>query len=308
MIDWTDQATRLIYTDRTMIHIALNVELDYKVDQPGADFVFNIHPAQTPHQAVSDEQLSFDQTVTPRMHTDPASGNRLMIVRASPGTLKVSYSAKVSIEHAHSDPGSIGEVAVHRLPPAVIPYLYPSRYCQSDQLLNFAFNTFGHLSPGYARVEAIRSWVQDHVTFTRNASNSNTSALDTLIVQVGICRDFAHLMIALCRALTIPARFASGTDYGTDRSWGPPDFHAYVEVYLGDRWYIFDPGGMGIPMGFVRIGTGRDAADVAFASIYGGVVPAVPIINADAVGDGTGQHVFPHHCRDALSTDSGAES
>ena len=86
-----------------------------------------------------------------------------------------------------------------------------------------------------------------------------------------MCRDFAHLMIALCRAVNIPARFATGTDYGADPALGPPDFHAYVEVYLGDRWYIFDPSGTAIPMGFVRFGTGRDAADVAFATIFGGV-------------------------------------
>ena len=107
------------------------------------------------------------------------------------------------------------------------------------------------------------------MTFTSNTSNSNTSAVDTLIEQVGVCRDFAHLMIALCRAVNIPARFATGTDYGADPALGPPDFHAYVEAYLGDRWYIFDPSGTAIPMGFVRFGTGRDAADVAFATIFG---------------------------------------
>ncbi len=126
--------------------------------------------------------------------------------------------------------------------------------------------------------------------------------------RVGVCRDFAHLMIALCRAVNIPARFATGTDYGADPALGPPDFQAYVEVYLGDRWYIFDPSGTAIPMGFVRFGTGRDAADVAFATIFGGVRSRAPLIRALAAEDASQGIVPPHHCTEALSTDSGMQS
>ena len=109
---------------------------------------------------------------------------------------------------------------------------------------------------------------------------------------MGVCRDFAHLMIALCRAVNIPARFATGIDYGAPTVMGPTDFHAYVEVYLGDRWYIFDPSGVAIPMGFVRFGTGRDAADAAFATIFGGVVGAAPVIQIQAVPNAQGVLVF----------------
>ena len=111
-------------------------------------------------------------------------------------------------------------------------------------------------------------------------------------------------MIALCRALNIPARFTTGTDYGADPVLGPPDFHAYVEAYLGDRWYIFDPSGTAIPMGFVRFGTGRDAADVAFATIFGGVLPQAPVIRTTAIEDASRGIVRPYHCSEALSTDS----
>lgn len=144
-----------------------------------------------------------------------------------------------------------------------------------------------------------------YVTFTLHSSNSTTSAVDTLIERVGVCRDFAHLMIALCRAINIPARFATGIDYGADPTLGPSDFQAYVEVYLGGRWYIFDPSGTGIPMGFVRFGTGRDAADVAFATIFGGVRSHAAVIRALAVVDPAKGLVLPQHCPDALSTDSG---
>jgi transglutaminase-like putative cysteine protease len=109
-------------------------------------------------------------------------------------------------------------------------------------------------------------------------------------------------MIALCRAVNIPARFATGTDYGADPVLGPPDFHAYVEVYLGDRWYIFDPSGTAIPMGFVRLGTGRDAADVAIATIFGAVTAQPPVIRTQAVVDAAQGLVEPQHCEWALST------
>jgi len=200
----------------------------------------------------------------------------------------------------------LAEVPVRNLPPEVIGYIYPSRYCQSDRLVKMAINEFGQLWQGHSRVQAIQDWVRRHVSFTSNTSNSNTSAVDTMIEQVGVCRDFAHLMIALCRAVNIPARFATGTDYGADPVLGPPDFHAYVEVYLGDRWYIFDPSGTAIPMAFVRFGTGRDAADVAFATIFGGVRSQAPMIRAWAVADASRGMVMPYRCTEALSTDSGA--
>jgi transglutaminase-like putative cysteine protease len=185
----------------------------------------------------------------------------------------------------------------------VLGYIYPSRYCPSDRLHKFAMREFGQRWQGYSRVQGIRDWVLERTTFTSNTSNSQTSALDTLLEQVGVCRDFAHLMIALCRAVNIPARFTTGIDYGADPALGPTDFHAYVEAYLGDRWYMFDPSGTAIPMGFVRFGTGRDAADVAFATIFGSVQSAAPVIAIQAVAGADGVVNMPHHCSQALSTD-----
>lgn len=286
-----------------MIRIELHVELTYEIDQNGADFVFNIHAAHTPRQTISSESLVLSQPVTPQIHVDPVTGNRYMRLRGLPGELKLSYMATVDMAHHRVDPMTLAEVPVCNLPPEVIGYIYPSRYCQSDRLVKMAINEFGQLWQGHSRVAAIQDWVRRHVSFTSNTSNSNTSAVDTLIEQVGVCRDFAHLMIALCRAVNIPARFATGTDYGADPVLGPPDFHAYVEVYLGDRWYIFDPSGTAIPMAFVRFGTGRDAADVAFATIFGGVRSQAPMIRAWAVDDAARGFEMPYRCREALSTD-----
>jgi len=128
--------------------------------------------------------------------------------------------------------------------------------------------------------------------------------VDTLHQRAGVCRDFAHLMIALCRALNIPARFSSGLDYGADPALGPTDFHAYVEVFLDGRWYIFDPSGTAMPMGFVRIGTGRDAADISFATIFGAIKSEVPLLNIEAIEDPARQLILPFHCQDGLSTDA----
>jgi transglutaminase-like putative cysteine protease len=287
-----------------MIRLQLQVDLSYEIRDPaGADFIFNIHAAHTAHQTVEQENLVLSQQVGTEIETDPTTATRFMRLHANPGHLQVTYWATVLINHHRADPNTLKEVPVRCLPLAALPYVYPSRYCQSDRLLRMANKNFGHLWQGYSRVLAIQHWVQSHVTFASNTSNSNTSAVDTLVEQAGVCRDFTHLMIALCRALNIPARVATGTDYGADPILGPPDFHAYVEVYLGDRWYIFDASGTGIPMGFLRIGTGRDAADVAFATIFGDVTSMAPLINVQAL-EGPGLEL-PHHCAEALSTSAG---
>jgi transglutaminase-like putative cysteine protease len=286
-----------------MVRLEFSTVLGYEVMAPGADFIFNIQAAYTPRQLVVSESLGLSQPVPTSSYTDPATQSRFLRLHAEPGTFTLSYTAVVDLVHFEAQPGSLPELSPLALPGEVLPYLYPSRYCQSDRLLTLANSQFGHLPLGYGRARAICDWVQRHVSFQGNTSNSTTSAIDTLIERVGVCRDFAHLMIALCRAASLPARMASGMDFGADPALGPPDFHAYVEVYLGDRWYIFDPSGTAIPMGFVRFATGRDAADIAFATIFGNVQAAQPLIHIEAVPNGQGQLVQPQHVNYALSTD-----
>ena len=284
-----------------MVEIDLDITLEYDIKfAEGADFVFNVHAAKTAHQAVQSESLTLTQDVTSEIATDTATASRFVRLHAGPGPFALRYQAHVIIDHHLADPDTLDEVPVRCLPLEVMPYIYPSRYCQSDRLLKFAMTEFGELYPGYSRILAIQHWVQRRVAFTSNSTDSTTSAMDTLVDGVGVCRDFAHLMIAMCRALNVPARVVTGTDYGADPILGPPDFHAYVEVYLGDRWYLFDPSGTGIPMGFVRLGTGRDAADVAFATIFGAVDSKAPLVRV-TTSDANGA-VLPHHRREALST------
>jgi transglutaminase-like putative cysteine protease len=286
-----------------MIRLKLSLDLDYEVLDPACDFIFNIHAAHTDRQRVVDESLHLSQNVPTHVETDPVTHNRWLRVRAHTGPLRVSYSATIDLLHHFAAPSQVPEVPVARLPWSVLSYIYPSRYCQSDRLHRMAMREFGQRHQGYGRVQGIRDWVLGRTAFTPNTSNANTSAVDTLVETVGVCRDFAHLMIALCRAVNIPARFATGIDYGADPALGPTDFHAYVEAYLGDRWYIFDPSGTAIPMGFVRFGTGRDAADVAFATIFGAVRSSAPMISIAAVPGEDGQLRIPSHSSEAISTD-----
>ena len=287
-----------------MIRLQFSINLSYEIIGQPADFIFNIHAAPTAHQSVLTESLSISQPVMSTVYDDPLLRHRLLRLRANPGPLEIAYQATVDIRHHVGEPEKIGEMPIAELPTQVLPYLYPSRYCESDKLQQLANQTFGHVPPGYQRVEGIRKWVFERTRFTSGSSNFTTSAIDTYLQQTGVCRDFAHLMIALCRALNIPARFCSGIDYGSDPVFGPTDFHAYVEVLLGGRWYIFDPSGMAVPMGFVRIGTGRDAADISFATIFGAIKSEPPVLAITAIDDPAQGYMLPWRCPEALSTDT----
>ena len=287
-----------------MVRLRFAISLNYEILDRPADFIFNIQAAHTDCQTVLNESLLINQNVPATIHYDPLLRHRLLRLRAEPGLLGISYQAEVNIRHHREAAEKIPELPIAELPTEVLPYLYPSRYCESDKLSLIASQEFGHLPTGYQRVEQIRRWVNQRTRFAPGSSNFNTSAVDTLHQRAGVCRDFAHLMIALCRALNIPARFSSGLDYGADPALGPTDFHAYVEVFLGGRWYIFDPSGTAMPMGFVRIGTGRDAADISFATIFGSIKSEVPLLSIEAIEDPARQLIQPFHCPDGLSTDA----
>lgn len=285
-----------------MVRMKFAVDLRYEIADYASDFIFNIHAAKTCCQTLVAEQLRLSQPVVPVIYTDPTYGSRYMRLKAEPGQLAVHYEAMVDIAHHVESPGRLAEVPIAQLPPEVLPYIYPSRYCQSDRLHRFATREFGHLRQGYWRVQAILDWVRSRTRFLSGSTNGSTSAADTLIEQVGVCRDFAHLMIALCRAVNIPARFVTGIDYGCDPALGPTDFHAYVEVFLGDRWYLFEPTGVSPPMGLIRLGTGRDAADVSFATMFGAIKSFAPVIAIEAIDDPANGFTLPWLSQDALST------
>ena len=290
-----------------MIRFDLSIELDYDI-QSQSDFVFIIQPTNTPYQRVTWEQLTTEPDLACQQEVHGSPANRHIRVRAEPGKFKLRYDAIVDLVHHFALPADLREVPIADLPASVLSYIYPSRYCQSDRLMGVALAEFGSMAPGYGRVEAIREWVQKRTKFQVGSSHPGTSALETYECSTGVCRDFAHLMISMCRALNIPARLATGIDYGADPSLGPPDFHCDVEAFLGDRWYLFDPSGISPRMGLIRIGTGRDASDVAFATIFGSVQWTMPKISIRADRDSLNGIVKPFRHDYAVSTDSaGAE-
>ncbi len=248
-----------------MIRVSIDNEIDYSVLQT-SDFVFNIEVAQNQFQRIIDETLFFDPPLPHERFTDPVLENRFVRLRAQPGPLRLTYRATVELDYVLDDPALIRESPIAQLPMEAIAFIFPSRYCQSDILMRMAHREFGHLTPGYSRVEAICAWLRKNIQYQIGSTNPNTSAADVVVQRAGVCRDFAHLAIAFCRALNIPARFvASYSDFPDP----PPDFHALFEAFLGGRWYLFDPTQMAPRNQVIRIGTGRDATDVAFATIFG---------------------------------------
>lgn len=267
-----------------MVRFDLGIELAYDV-RGDSHFLFHVGAAATPAQRIVSEAISLNLPATTTLFEESQHGNRILRLRAPPGRLGVLYRATVDVEHVFADPARLRETPVGELPTSVLPFVLPSRYCPSDRMVESAHAWFGGLAPGYARVEAIRRWVHERVRFAVGTSSTATTALDTLAEGRGVCRDFAHLMITLCRAINVPARFVTGIDYGADPSLGPCDFHAYVEAFLDGRWYLFDPTDISPTTGLMRIGTGRDAADVAFCTAFGPVACHAPRLSIRTVVD-----------------------
>ncbi len=244
----------------------INCDLGYQTQAP-ADFLFQIEAAHYPFsQTVVRETLSVDPALQVRSFTDANSGNRFFrLHKPLAGPLSVHYEATVQVDVKPADENA-RELPIHELPDALLHYLMPSRYCESDVLARTAYRTFGDQAPGYARVRAVTAWVTENIEYLIGSSNSMTTARDVLINRAGVCRDFAHLAIAFCRALNIPARLVVGY---VKFEQPPQDFHAIFEAYLGGEWCLFDPTGLAPVDRLVRVGTGRDAKDVAFSTIFG---------------------------------------
>ena len=244
-------------------------EVEYSVFSP-ITFIFNIHALRTSNQAVLEETLSLDPYIRIEEFTSHTSSNRFVRVQVEPGvTFKIAYKATVDTNYKIIDQHQqINAIPVVELDGDIIPFLFPSRYCQSDKLQRLAFNQFGRIENVFSKVLAITEWIHQNVEYLSGSTTSQTSAYDTITERAGVCRDFAHLGIALCRALSIPARYFTGYSF----KLSPPDFHACFEAYIGGNWIVFDATKLAPLNGLVKIATGRDAADAAVASIFGNVI------------------------------------
>ena len=252
-----------------------------------------ISVAQTSFQRITNESLYTTPVVDFAALIAGQENVRMNQVSLEPGTYNIDYRATVQLSPDIDHPTAVHETPIAQLPPATLTYLNPSRYCESDILCRFAYEEFGDLEPGYPKVQKIADWVNNHLDYEPGSTNGTTTASQVLLQRNGVCRDYAHLMITLCRCIGIPARYVSG--YAVNLQ--PPDFHGFVEAYLDGQWYLFDPTRLAPTNGLVRIGCGRDAADVAFATIYGDIrltnkqVWANPVDSGDHFEEGGSEAV-----------------
>lgn len=244
-------------------------------------FIFNIQVASSATQLIISEFL----TITPEIKYEEFvlqnSATRFIKIEVEKGTdFSINYQAEVDVLHELITGEKLsGSIPIIDLDNEVLPFISPSRYCESDKLLDFAHQQFGHLANEFAKVKAINEWVFNSVAYKAGTSDSSRSANDVLALKEGVCKDFAHLAIALCRALDIPARYFTGYAYALD----PPDFHACFEAYVGGKWLFFDPTKLSISNGLVKIANAKDASEVAVASFFGEVNCTFMKIECDPV-------------------------
>ncbi len=248
----------------------IDCTLAYDVAGP-TDFLFQVHALNGMDQEVLSESLVLTPALPQHVYADPTVHHRFLRVRADKGPFELRYRAKVRRAPEPVDPNA-EQMPIAELPDEVMHNLMPSRYCESDHLSHAAQRLFAPSTPaltGHARVQAIVEWIHANIDYQLGSSQATTTARDVFVQRAGVCRDFAHLGVTFCRALNIPARLVVGYARFDEP---PPDFHAVFEAFLGGRWVLFDATKMSPLDEMVRIAVGRDAKDVAFATIFG---PAV---------------------------------
>ena len=225
-----------------------------------------LRPRSGSAQWLASESYQFDPPVRPTEYVD-VYGNLCQRFEIAPGPMRIRWSAIVDTDDFIAVQPDAPATPVSQLPDEALQFLLQSRYCPSDKLVQQAQQVAGAIAPGYAQVEAIRAWVHGNLKYQYGVSSSTTDALDTLNAHAGVCRDFSHVGISLCRALRIPARMVVGYLYQLE----PMDLHAWFEAYIGGRWYTFDATQEHARGGRIVVAYGRDAADVAFISNYAGL-------------------------------------
>lgn len=246
---------------------------DIRFEVPGPTPIvalLNVHPSRVADLREPDSVM-VEPDVPRETYTD-SFGNICVRVLAPAGTFRFFNSTLIE-DSGELDPRepNAQQLAVENLPPETLRFLLASRYCEVDLLSNVAYELFGNTAPGWPRVEAICTWVNQKVTFGYSFARSTKTALDVYLERMGVCRDFQHLAITFCRAMNIPARYATGYlgDIGVPASGTPMDFSAWFEAYLDGRWWTFDARHNRARIGRVLMATGRDAADVAITTSFG---------------------------------------
>jgi transglutaminase-like putative cysteine protease len=251
--------------------LKVGYELNYEFPQPTpVILMLNVHYSRT-----SDLLAPDNVTLTPSVPVDgyrDGFGNWCSRLVAPPGQMRITSNSVVN-DSGKPDPLVRGamQIAVEKLPEEALVFLVASRFCDSDRMLDLAWKLFGGRSTGWARVQEICDFVHKHITFDYQHASVTRSASEAYEERTGVCRDYAHLAIAFCRALNIPARYCTGYlgDVGTPPPYPTGDFAAWFEAYLGGQWHTFDPRNNTPRIGRVLIARGRDAADVAITTTFG---------------------------------------
>lgn len=243
------------------MRMTIDVELDYRLEVPGPALLV-VEAAGAMGQELHRSSIDFGPVERfARVPAEEGIGERIVLRAAD--RISCRYSADLTVTRARPDLDRLNAVEVDEMPGDALRYLLPSRYCQAERFTNFVVSRFGDIKGG-RKVAVIRDWIEDRLDYIAGVSTSSTTAVDTFLDRRGICRDYAHLMVAFCRASQIPARIASV--YAP--SVYPKDFHAVVEVYLDGEWHLTDPSGMATAETMAIMAVGRDATDVAFLTTF----------------------------------------
>jgi transglutaminase-like putative cysteine protease len=252
------------------VRVHIGAEFVYEASAP-THSVWQVEPRPDAEHRLVRERWTITPDVPTHVYRDHF-GNlcRRLTMPAGPTLLRYDAHAEVPAVADVSGPDAV-EVPPMHLPDDALAYTLPSRFCPSDTMADDAWQRFGSVTPGWPRVQAICDWVHDEIRFGYADTDPQKSAADVLASRRGVCRDFAHLAVTFCRALSIPARYAFGylPDIGVTPPDEPMDFCAWMEVYLGGQWWTFDPRNNQRRIGRVLIGRGRDALDVAMVTTFG---------------------------------------
>jgi transglutaminase-like putative cysteine protease len=253
------------------MQIRLGYELIYECPQPTPMILaLNIHFSRVSDLVIADHIIT--NPPTPITAYRDSFGNWCSRIIAPAGDIRISTDALIK-DSGMPDVVDVyaQQHAVEDLPAETLVFLLGSRYCETDRLSEMAWSRFGQTAPGWARVRAISDFVHDHITFGYPYARVTRTALEAYNERQGVCRDFTHLGVALCRCMNIPARYCMGYlgDIGVPASSAPMDFSAWFEAYLGGRWHTFDPRNNIPRIGRVLIAQGRDAADVPISNAFG---------------------------------------
>lgn len=264
--------TNLADRAATTHHVIIRVGCDLTMECPaGTVALLTVRPLPDKHRPVRDERLEFNALAEPQMFND-YFGNIVHRVSFRQGSNRVRHDALIEVPLLNDKADSIGDpTPLELIPPQLLRYTLPSRYCESDKLMDLGSREFGHIADAGRRAAAICDWVHQNIEYRFGSGRPDISAFEIIERGYGVCRDFAHCTVALCRSMNLPARYVTGhlPDIGYTDPGTPMDFHAYAEVYIGGKWHTFDARYNVPRIGRVKIAHGLDATDCAFATTYG---------------------------------------